>query len=123
VILSRGPALVVPLPEIQASSTSMPPGPDKGVTPRRRRPVRSIVAEVDREQILQALKQAEGRVGGRDGAASRLGLKRTTLITRMNKLGIHPNRVSEHDGTSDHTSDTFDAALAQSPTIEPNSSE
>jgi transcriptional regulator with GAF, ATPase, and Fis domain len=123
VILSRGPALVVPLPEIQASSTSIPLGQDKGPTPTRRRPVRSIVAEVDREQILQVLKQAEGRVGGRDGAASRLGLKRTTLITRMNKLGIHPNRVSEHDGTSADTSDTFDAALAQSSAIEPNSSE
>jgi formate hydrogenlyase transcriptional activator len=123
VILSRGPALVVPLPEIQASSTSIPPGQDKGATPTRRRPVRSIVAEVDREQILQALKQAEGRVGGRDGAASRLGLKRTTLITRMNKLGIHPNRVSEHVGTSAGTSDTFDKALAQSSAIEPNSSE
>jgi len=123
VILSRGPALVVPLPEIQASSTSIPLAQDKGATPTRRRPVRSIVAEVDREQILQALKQAEGRVGGRDGAASRLGLKRTTLITRMNKLGIHPNRASEHDRTSPDTSDTFDAAPAQSSAIEPNSSE
>ena len=123
VILSRGPALVVPLPEIQASSTSIPLAQDKGATPTRRRPVRSIVAEVDREQILQALKQAEGRVGGRDGAASRLGLKRTTLITRMNKLGIHPNRASEHDRTSPDTSDTFDAAPAQSSAIEPSSSE
>jgi len=123
VILSRGPALVIPLPEIQANSTSMPPGQDKGATPTRRRPVRSILAEVDRDQIIRALKEADGRVGGPDGAASRLGLKRTTFITRMNKLGIHPNRVSEHDGTSADTSDTFDAALAQSSTIEPNSSE
>jgi len=123
VILSRGPALVIPLPEIQASSTSMPPGQDKGATPTRRRPVRSILAEVDRDQIIRALKEADGRVGGPDGAASRLGLKRTTFITRMNKLGIHPNRVSEHDGTSADTSDTFDAALAQSSAIEPNSSE
>jgi formate hydrogenlyase transcriptional activator len=123
VILSRGPALVVPLPEIQASSTSMPPGQDKGATPTRRRPVRSILAEVDRDQIIRALKEADGRVGGPDGAASRLGLKRTTFITRMNKLGIHPNRVSEHDGTSTDTSDTFDAVPAQSSAIEPNSSE
>jgi transcriptional regulator with GAF, ATPase, and Fis domain len=53
----------------------------------KRTPVRSILAEVDRNQIVQALQEAGGRVGGRDGAAARLGLKRTTFITRMNKLG------------------------------------
>ena len=61
----------------------------------RRRPVRSILSEVDRDQIVRVLKEADGRVGGRDGAASRLGLKRTTFITRMKKLGIDPNAVSD----------------------------
>ena len=38
--------------------------------------------------IIKALSQANGKVGGKDGAAELLGLKRTTLIARMNKLNI-----------------------------------
>ena len=41
-----------------------------------------------------------------NGAASRLGLKRTTFITRMKKLGIDPNRVSERDGVGTDTPDS-----------------
>jgi formate hydrogenlyase transcriptional activator len=123
VILSRGPALVVPLPEIQANVTPTTSGEGESGGPTRRQPVRSILADVDREQILQALKEAGGRVGGRNGAASRLGLKRTTLITRMNKLGIHPNGLSEHDGASTDTSDTSDAGPVQASPNESNSSE
>jgi formate hydrogenlyase transcriptional activator len=123
VILSRGPALVVPLPEIQTNQTPMTSGEEESGRPTRRQPVRSILADVDREQILQALKEAGGRVGGRNGAAFRLGLKRTTLITRMNKLGIHPNGLSEHDGASTDTSDTSDAEPAQASPKESNSSE
>ena len=121
--MSRGPALVVPLPEIQANVTRATSGQEESGRPTRRQPVRSILADVDREQILQALKETGGRVGGRNGAAFRLGLKRTTLITRMNKLGIHPNGLSEHDGASTDTSDTSDAEPAQASPNETNSSE
>jgi transcriptional regulator with GAF, ATPase, and Fis domain len=48
----------------------------------------------ERHQILQILKQTNGRVAGSEGAATRLGLKRTTLISRMKKLGIDPRRLS-----------------------------
>jgi len=48
----------------------------------------------EQDRILQALKETRGRVGGADGAAARLGLKRTTLLTRMKKLGIDPRNVS-----------------------------
>jgi len=123
VILSRGPALVVPLPEIQSNATPTTSGEEESGRPTRRQPVRSILADVDREQILQALKEAGGRVGGRNGAAARLGLKRTTLITRMNKLGIHPNGLSEHDGASTDTSDTSDAGPEQASPNESNPSE
>jgi transcriptional regulator with GAF, ATPase, and Fis domain len=41
-----------------------------------------------REVILQALGAADWVVGGSSGAAARLGLKRTTLIAKMKKLGI-----------------------------------
>jgi transcriptional regulator with GAF, ATPase, and Fis domain len=39
------------------------------------------------------LKLTKGRVAGPDGAAARMGLKRTTLIARMKKLGVDPRRV------------------------------
>jgi len=48
----------------------------------------------EREEILRILKATNGRVAGDDGAAARLGLKRTTLISRMKKLGIEPRRIS-----------------------------
>jgi formate hydrogenlyase transcriptional activator len=47
----------------------------------------------EREKILRALKETKGRVAGADGAAARLGIKRTTLISRMKKLGIQPRSV------------------------------
>jgi transcriptional regulator with GAF, ATPase, and Fis domain len=46
------------------------------------------LAEVDRNQIIRALKETDGRIGGPNGAANRLGLKRITFMTRMKKLGI-----------------------------------
>ena len=42
----------------------------------------------EREAILKALEEAGGMVGGPDGAAARLGLKRTTLQSRMRKYNI-----------------------------------
>ena len=42
----------------------------------------------ERSLILQTLQQTEGVIGGRDGAAARLGLPRTTLISKMKRLGI-----------------------------------
>jgi len=47
----------------------------------------------ERERILQILKETKGRVGGANGAAERMGLKRTTLITRMKTLGINRRKV------------------------------
>jgi transcriptional regulator with GAF, ATPase, and Fis domain len=44
----------------------------------------------EHDRIVQILKETKGRVGGADGAAARMGLKRTTLLTRMKKLGINP---------------------------------
>jgi transcriptional regulator with GAF, ATPase, and Fis domain len=46
--------------------------------------------EVERELILQALKEAGGVIGGASGAANRLGMKRTTLYSKMKKLNISP---------------------------------
>jgi formate hydrogenlyase transcriptional activator len=46
--------------------------------------------DVERELILQALKEAGGVIGGASGAANRLGMKRPTLYSKMKKLNISP---------------------------------
>jgi formate hydrogenlyase transcriptional activator len=80
VILTRGSALQVPVSDLGNGSA------DK-ITPR-------ITGSNQHEQLLRILRETHGRVGGTDGAAARLGLKRTTLISRMKKLGIDPRAVS-----------------------------
>ncbi len=49
-------------------------------------------AEASRDHILEVLEQSHWMIGGRDGAAERLGLPRTTLIYKMRKLGIEARR-------------------------------
>ena len=110
VILSPGAALVVPVEEMDRHTTREPAPEVDPARSKRRRPVRSILADVDREQIIRALKETVGRVGGPEGAASRLGLKRTTFITRMKKLGINPNAVSARVDATNDTSDTSDTS-------------
>jgi formate hydrogenlyase transcriptional activator len=75
VILTNSSVLTVSLDELK---TGTKPSPGK-MTP-----------EVEREIILQALKEAGGVIGGEAGAASRLGMKRTTLYSKMKKLNIGP---------------------------------
>jgi len=50
------------------------------------REAQTLAAE--REAILRALRQSNGKVGGPNGAAAKLGMKRTTLQARMRELGI-----------------------------------
>jgi len=78
VILSPGPALQVPLGDLQlvATPTSVPT--DAAVT----------LAAAEREHILGALRETRWVVAGPKGAAARLGMKRSTLQKKMRKLGI-----------------------------------
>jgi formate hydrogenlyase transcriptional activator len=46
------------------------------------------------EEIVRALTACKGRVGGTDGAAARLGMNRTTLISRMKKFGIYAKQYA-----------------------------
>ena len=78
VILTNGPELHVAMPEFTGKSA---PVPLHGRVPRG-------AEAAERARILQALKEAKGLVGGPDGAAARLGLKRTTLQSRMRKYNI-----------------------------------
>ena len=50
------------------------------------------LADAERELILGVLKETDGKIGGQSGAATRLGLPRTTLVYRMRKLGIETCR-------------------------------
>ena len=78
VVLSDGPELRVILPELDEESA--PLALSDGVSDLRE--------EDERALILQALKDTGGVVGGATGAAARLGLKRTTLQSRMRKFNI-----------------------------------
>ena len=53
-------------------------------------PVVDDRAQKQREEIVRALAETKGRVGGADGAAARMGINRTTLLSRMKKFGINP---------------------------------
>jgi len=54
---------------------------------------RSASEASEREQIVQALKEARGIIAGPSGAAARLGIKRTTLNSRIRKLGITRDEI------------------------------
>src|SRR5262249_62408496 len=59
--------------------------------------VLSGLAEVERDHIVRALEASDWVVGGRNGAAARLGMKRTSLVYRMQKLGISRPRVLNNE--------------------------
>jgi formate hydrogenlyase transcriptional activator len=104
VLLTRGKSLEAPLAELRKTNTEgfvhtglqevkqvaeerTNSGADKG----------SVADEYEkkqRDQIIRALTACKGRVGGADGAAARLGTNRTTLLSRMKKLGIYPKQYA-----------------------------
>ena len=51
-------------------------------------------AKKQRDEIVRALTDSKGRVGGADGAAARMGINRTTLLARIKKLGINPKQYA-----------------------------
>jgi formate hydrogenlyase transcriptional activator len=94
VILSSRGVLSISPSELRSTSGVIPPGTE--ITPAAVRPkrARSTVPALTREQIEQALRESGGRVGGADGAAARLGLKRTTLIAQMKRLQMNAASVT-----------------------------
>jgi formate hydrogenlyase transcriptional activator len=81
VILSDGTVLCSPLAELKQSAGAESPGA-------------TTLQDAERDHILKILKQARWVVAGPSGAAARLGIKRSTLYFRMQKLGI--SRFSSH---------------------------
>jgi PAS domain S-box-containing protein len=90
VILSMRGVLRVSSPELNAKG-ALPTSKERA--PQTRKRIRAKVPPLNRDQIVQALREAGGRVGGADGAAARLGLKRTTLIAHLKRLAIDPHTV------------------------------
>lgn len=62
-------------------------------------PAQTLV-DAEKAHIVTILQEANWVVGGRNGAAARLGLPRTTLISKMRKLGISRQRCETAPGTS-----------------------
>jgi len=79
VILTHGTALQAPISELTNNGRTIP--------------VMDTREANERNEIVRILKVTNGRVAGPDGAAARMDMKRTTLISRMKKLGIEPRKV------------------------------
>src|SRR3984885_11593312 len=105
VILTRGKSLQVPITELLKSRVDFSVPNNNGSQDEIFRIVREMISEInkgtarsaakerdetERQQIMRVLSETKGRVGGADGAAVRLALNRTTLISRIKKLGINP---------------------------------
>ena len=103
VILTRGKSLEAPIGELRKSQKDEPAltsvsGSEGDIA----RIVKATIASMkvngpdsertkrQHDEIVRMLTACKGRVGGADGAAARMGLSRTTLISRMKRLGINP---------------------------------
>jgi formate hydrogenlyase transcriptional activator len=84
VILSTGPTLDVPVAALNGRRSS----PPRSVDTRGRAAGAQTLEDADRLHIISALEGSRWVIGGPNGAAARLGLKRSTLQFRMRKLGI-----------------------------------
>jgi formate hydrogenlyase transcriptional activator len=104
VILTRGRSLEPPLGELRRTNTIVIPRTgDRKIEPvveekTNHQSDKATVADEyegrQRDEIIRALTACKGRVGGADGAATRLGINRTTLLARMKKFGIYAKQYA-----------------------------
>jgi formate hydrogenlyase transcriptional activator len=105
VILTRGKSLEVSIPELRTSRVETSVPNHNCQQDEISRIVREIISEInkgatrggskerdetERQEIMRVLRETKGRVGGADGAAVRLAINRTTLVSRIKKFGINP---------------------------------
>ena len=101
VILTRGKTLEAPLSELRNTRTedlapvAAPQGEDEiarivkdTISSLGRKQALNEHTKKQREEIMQALSECKGRIGGPKGAAVRLGIRRTTLISRIQRFSI-----------------------------------
>jgi formate hydrogenlyase transcriptional activator len=109
VILTRGKSLEAPLAELRKLNTDEPAhvaaaqGQEDiarivketiSALDSKKSVVGDDHAKQQREEIVRALTESKGRVGGAEGAAARMGVNRTTLLARMKKFGIDPRQYA-----------------------------
>ena len=109
VILTRGKSLEAPLAELRKLHAEGPTQTKQAQAAEEdiarivketisaldgRRSFADEYAKKQREEIVRALTESKGRVGGGDGAAARMGINRTTLLSRMRKFGINPQQYA-----------------------------
>jgi formate hydrogenlyase transcriptional activator len=104
VIVTRGRSLEAPVAELRKTNTveitrsedgKLEPIPGERTNSQDDKA--SVADEYERRQrdeIIRALRACQGRVGGADGAAARLGMNRTTFVSRMKKLGIYAKQYA-----------------------------
>ncbi|SPE31009.1 Formate hydrogenlyase transcriptional activator (fragment) [Acidobacteriia bacterium SbA2] len=103
VILTRGKSLEAPLSELRGPviDSPRPAAAQDDIARIVRETINALGSTKDlanersrkqRDEIVRALTESKGRVGGTDGAAARMGINRTTLLARMKKLGIDPRQ-------------------------------
>jgi formate hydrogenlyase transcriptional activator len=93
VILSPGPVLGVPLRDLHHRTIAVPHAGQH-----------QTLEEVERAHILRTLKETKWVLGGRNGAAARLAMNRSTLQFRMKKLGIVRPGREDDAGVASHPS-------------------
>jgi formate hydrogenlyase transcriptional activator len=108
VIVTRGKSLEAPLGELR-KTTYETPAPGNAQSSQQdiadivketihalnsKKTVMNDYATRQREEIVRALTDSKGRVGGEDGAAARMGTKRSTLLSRIKKFGIDPKQFA-----------------------------
>jgi formate hydrogenlyase transcriptional activator len=89
VILTKDTILNVPSSDLRSSEPPVATPSPRAVPPN----MRAVLDDTERQQIIAALERANWVVAGPSGAAATLGMKRSTLQSRMQKLGIRISRV------------------------------
>jgi formate hydrogenlyase transcriptional activator len=104
VLLTRGKSLEAPVAELRRTNAASSPhaevheftqvAEEAANSRSNKTSVADEYTRKQRDQIVQALTACKGRVGGADGVAARLGMNRTTLLSRMKKLGIYAKQYA-----------------------------
>ena len=94
VIISKGTVLNVALAELELVVTPRTRQAEAKASQIEQENLDAFLDETERTQILRALEASNGVIGGSSGAAARLGIKRSTLQLRMQRLGIRLSPVS-----------------------------
>ncbi len=87
VILSNGPVLRIAVSELKTKMRIPEQNSRTPVQPAQKH-IRGVLADTERAEVLKALEETGWIVAGPNGAAARLGMKRSTLQFRMQKLGL-----------------------------------